>query len=847
MNWKVCNSGLAAAALVAGLLAGQGCGPDTELGGSPVPNALPDTRLVGQPPTLRETEFSVRFFWTGSDPDGRVAGFQWKMSNNGTDGISVYDTLTFDPATGDTLNPWRNTTATDSLFLVKADIHGFPDDLDLAERDWRSYQTHTLFVRAVDQEGGVDPTPAAVSFTATTIIPTIKVDYPTTLSDYKNVRRVPPTVTFGWTGADPDFELGAPVRVRYLWKRAVLPTGAYLDNSFVFNQYVEYLVSFADSAWSDWKPYAPLAEDRRVTFANQTRLDEEGRLITYLFAIQAQDTAGAVSIDRSYSNTVHNVSISDFFSPGLTICEAYLGCNNYSNGLMNTYDIAQNQPLQFSWIGNAETYAGTVVAYRYGWDVIDPDNPDSENWAVQPGNTAQHRTTPVTFFSSGSHTLTVQCFDDSGKESRVTIVLNVVRVPDVLSRQPLLMVDDVSTDKMSNAWPDASGIPQDTDLVRDAFWDEVLSEAGGVVGYNSTLNSVDLVDDSRWSYRDIVEYRSVIWAHRRATISYVARHFDPMLQTYVWLTTFQEQVGNLFMVGSQSIQSFAGDYGLIGAQDEDGDTLVANGLPWILPIIFGTSEEIHTFVDNRYAAGFGYRLLPDGTRGSIGEKNYGSKAWGLAAIDATSHAFYEYPGMYRAQDARKSSCVGLKGIILDPAFKTAYVDPGALADTILTARNIDFKDYPPYPAYPDLAAPFIWKLDEYYDPPIQITSRTTPIVPVMMADGRAAIEPMWRLYSRFEWIDDLHEARGDFAWPSNQYTPALLTSICGPQALALDGHTRLEGVAVGVVSHQTELTKPTGRPDVLWGFDPARFDRTKIKKAIRWVLAEQFGLTMSVQ
>ena len=54
----------------------HGCSPSQELSGTPVPNALPDTRVTGQPPTLREADFIVRFFWTGTDPDGRIRGYQ---------------------------------------------------------------------------------------------------------------------------------------------------------------------------------------------------------------------------------------------------------------------------------------------------------------------------------------------------------------------------------------------------------------------------------------------------------------------------------------------------------------------------------------------------------------------------------------------------------------------------------------------------------------------------------------------------------------------------------------------------------------------------------------------------
>ena len=103
-------------AILLGLVGG--CSTNTDMGGVRIPNAAPDTRVTGQPPTLLEASFAVEFRWTGSDPDGRIKGFQWKLSDNGLDGISPQDTLTVDPLTGAVLHPWMFTSATDSTLLV---------------------------------------------------------------------------------------------------------------------------------------------------------------------------------------------------------------------------------------------------------------------------------------------------------------------------------------------------------------------------------------------------------------------------------------------------------------------------------------------------------------------------------------------------------------------------------------------------------------------------------------------------------------------------------------------------------------------------------------------------------
>ena len=115
-------------------------------------NQAPDTRVTATPPALEQTSFTVQFYWTGLDNDGWIDHFEWRISDNGQDGIIDQ---------GDTLGlPWHSTVVTDSTFEVSADIALYQNDVNNPQitdpKDFRYWQTHTFFVRSVDNLGVAD-------------------------------------------------------------------------------------------------------------------------------------------------------------------------------------------------------------------------------------------------------------------------------------------------------------------------------------------------------------------------------------------------------------------------------------------------------------------------------------------------------------------------------------------------------------------------------------------------------------------------------------------------------------------------------------------------------------------
>jgi hypothetical protein len=824
-----------AAAAVAGLVLAVlgGCMPESDPGGALVPDVAPETFLTGEPPTLLESAASAHFYWTGDDPDGEVVGFQWKLCEIGDDGIGAADTLTRDPVTGQDLHPWHFTAATDTVLVVSATHTGFPGDEDLPEERRRNYGTHVFLVRAVDQLGVVDPTPAMVSFTAVTLVPRVVIDRPVSLSGYRTAQGMAPSIIFGWTGYDHDSRLHRPTAMRYLWKRA-LHDGEYVNSKYVMDQIMDELVSFQDTAWSEWQPYDPDPEHRLITILNQPVMDDQDRRIYYVFAIQVRDTTGAVSQDRTYGRTVHNVWVNEGYRPHLTAMEWTLGTYNAVGTARSVeFDVAPGQELNFSWFASADAYGSKIDAYRYGWDVRDPDDETDPGWVVPPGTTWAHLRAPTHSFESDSHTLTVQCWDLSGNYTRITFVLNVVPVLDLEERRPVLLVDDVVDNGLSD-WRDITGdIAYASDRQRDLFWEQVLSGSGGVLGFDVTLDVWDMEDSRDLSFRDVVDYRLLLWTSNLYYSffggNYTIDNFRPAAGTLAtnWLANFQESLGNVFLVGDRCLNMFI------------------ESRNFVTPIIFDTLEFNAGYDGFRhYYAGFGTVTLPSGETVPLGRHRYPYQTYGVAMLDVLRAPYNVYGTMSytdRGSYARNPDCLGMKALIMDPDFKATYVPDAEWPDTIYADPNIDWRDNS-FVSYRDQLQDYPTSMGEVYDSPL--SERPTFWSPVD-CDGAPCVDPMFRIYSRLDWVTDIHISEGDMYYPWSTIFDFDMDEKCGRWAYDSATHRSVVDLAAcGFLSHKLEDVKPGGRGDVVWGFDPSFFDREHMKTVLRWVLGQHYGLVM---
>jgi hypothetical protein len=142
------------------------------------PDVPPETTVFVQftPGTGHDVNHLVHLYWYGTDPDGDVVAFDFRFVYPG----DLPDTVT-----------WHRTTSKDSIFAVYT-----PNGIS----------TPTFEVRAIDNAGLVDETPASQTFSFTNQPPTV------TVGKRKLTDTTFASVTLNWSAGDID---GDPGKMRF--------------------------------------------------------------------------------------------------------------------------------------------------------------------------------------------------------------------------------------------------------------------------------------------------------------------------------------------------------------------------------------------------------------------------------------------------------------------------------------------------------------------------------------------------------------------------------------------------------------------------------------------------------
>ena len=146
-------------------------------------NLAPETFLTGAPGDSQAAFYAVRLYWSGIDQDGEVVGYEYAVTESLPDLEAI---------------EYEFTTKTDSLFRFQVESS-------------REILGHRFYVRAIDNDGKVDPVPAWAFFAARNICPpaveftqaiAFSPDFAETLqitSTETRERSITDTVPTGWS------------------------------------------------------------------------------------------------------------------------------------------------------------------------------------------------------------------------------------------------------------------------------------------------------------------------------------------------------------------------------------------------------------------------------------------------------------------------------------------------------------------------------------------------------------------------------------------------------------------------------------------------------------------------
>ncbi len=447
-------------------------------------NVKPLVHLTNGPLEGDTVQYQVHFYWLGYDDDGTIDHYELALVDGDPFGFNPEDTIGADK--------WTRTISTDSLLIVTANEYDTTVTINYSL--YALYdKTHTFFVRAVDNRGGVSDVEYR-SFTAYTLAPGMNITFPSNPMPGSS-QFLANVITFVWQGKDP---------IDMPWNYQDVESVRYFCR-----QYYGYTVDDLnrdpgrfESWWSPWISRHAPDDSGSTTVMGDDEILQIGR--DYIFAVQGMDEAGAVTSVFSKYNNVRHFFVLEPSGPLLTVKEPILGHVSFIGTDYDAavYYVPTGFPLNFSWSGDASKYGGIVSTYRYGWDVGDLNDPTE--WDCSPNPLIM--AAPTKKFYSGVHTLYVESVDDFGAVTLAKIEISVVSAT---MERNLLWVDDFySTDFPQILY----AIP--TESSHDQFWYEVCSRADG---FDPDLDVFDTTEKSYIPFvpevQKIMKYKNIIWTY----------------------------------------------------------------------------------------------------------------------------------------------------------------------------------------------------------------------------------------------------------------------------------------------------------------------------------------------
>lgn len=389
----------------------------------PDDNIPPTTRISAQIVPLTETSCILNAEWTGEDLEGSVDAFQFAF-----DDTSEWFQTAF---------PGSSFVFTDETMLGK-DVSTNGGGFLLTDVDTPRY--HTLFVRAVDNRGDVDPTPGCISWTLLNIVPT------TTITNGPPFMGVSgPSVCIHWEGFDANAPDNQVATFDYFHS-----TIGVLKSEYGY----DHATGITPALWRSLDWIRVNAETTQVTL---TGLETGGGDNRHFFAVRSIDKLGMVDYRPEMMGNYTMWAATDD-SPGAIIIRSNIMGLQHSNDQQNPHLVFAGTRCAFSWNAYLGIYGGIVTGYSYAYDspIFSPWDLDSTRFP------SDGEFVPTL----GQHVFFVRAIDEAGLITEAEFQFEVVNGPGSVVESNILMIQDFHVEGAEDYYPSPEKFRE--------FWEDSL-------------------------------------------------------------------------------------------------------------------------------------------------------------------------------------------------------------------------------------------------------------------------------------------------------------------------------------------------------------------------------------
>jgi hypothetical protein len=573
------NRGTLAPLLLTLVMGGLWAGCDSR-SGAPLPNLEPNTRISAGPPEGADASYSINLFWFGWDDDGFV---------------DYYEIAWESPEEGNWIGP---IFANDSLFTVEASDSCCVEPLPGGSSGSVYEQYHTFYVRAVDDRGVRDATPAVRSFNAKTVAPFTEID-----SGPINTGAWGTRVRFTWNGGDDD---GFVVSYKY----ALLNTTDYFVDTGIVNINANQLVAWVDTLTYYPRPgggyntdslvWRPTEVDT-VLFPAVQSTNQGERII---FAVRSVDNAGATEQVLTIPENVRTFRVSlRLNGPNISLFSNIAGSWTSSDPI-ETREVFAGQGLRFNWRATPGGSNTPVAGFSYAVDdtaLWSPFSLSTDEWPEQIEGEDEILWFPAEI---GPHTFFVRAVDEAGFIRVLPARIRVFGGPRFCPEgdRYVLVVLDTQPGGMqtNNYWPQDY---EQVELGLVAYWFE---------GYNIQVHETGGADEPQLSLMDCAS--STFWFHSTS----VADSDNSVLKNYNVvgpnaLPSYIAAGGNLFLCGLQPLNALRYFEKTNGERD-----FIQND-----PVVFAITVSDTSYVPHWMATQFGIQQIQATTPGTLAPASAG--------------------------------------------------------------------------------------------------------------------------------------------------------------------------------------------------------------------------------